>query len=76
MIWRFANYLHEEDLVTEQTFTGAQRGQLTRYRDEEDPCSTRWYFTWGRYRQSRPFNPNYILGEAAEDDIMDDNDDV
>ncbi|KAJ5951267.1 uncharacterized protein N7479_009680 [Penicillium vulpinum] len=75
-IWRFANYLYEEDLATEQTFTGAQRGQLTRYRDEDDPCPTRWLFEWGRYRQSRPFTPNYILGEAAEDDMMDDNDDV
>jgi hypothetical protein len=35
-----------------------------------------WYSRWGRYRQSRPFIPNYILGEVAEDDIMDDNDDV
>lgn len=42
---------------------------------KEDPCPTRWYFRWGR-RQSRPFTPDYILGEAAEDDIMDDNNDV
>ncbi|KAJ5770968.1 uncharacterized protein N7511_003019 [Penicillium nucicola] len=75
-IWRFANYLQQEDLVTEQTFTGAQRGQLTRYRDPQDECPTRWYFDWGGYRQGRPFTPEYALGQAAENDRMDDNDDV
>lgn len=74
IIWRFANYLHQEDLATDETFTGGRRGQLTRYRD--DDCPTRWYFDWGRYRQSRPFTPSYILGEAAEQDMMDDNDDL
>lgn len=37
MMTRFGNYLFDQDLVTEQTFTGATRGQLTTTRESEDP---------------------------------------
>ncbi|GIJ91973.1 hypothetical protein Asppvi_010948 [Aspergillus pseudoviridinutans] len=77
VLTRFGNYLFDEDLVTEETFTGAQRGQLTTFTHETDPCSSRRYFDWGGYRQSRQFTPNgNAQGQPSTEDSQDDNDEV
>lgn len=62
---RFGNYLFSQDLVTEQTFVGPTRGQLTTI--SEPNCPSRLYFNWGGYRQSRQFTPNSDQGQPGTD---------
>lgn len=76
-ITRFGNYLYDEDLITEETFTGAQRGQLTTYTIPNDPCPGRHYVDWGTYHQSRQFTPNgNARGQWETQDTQNDNDEV
>jgi chitinase len=45
---RFGDYLFDEDLLTEATFTAANRGQLGTYTDDKSECPVQ-YFDWGGY---------------------------
>ncbi|RHZ63005.1 hypothetical protein CDV55_105498 [Aspergillus turcosus] len=58
---RLGNYLYDLDLVTEATFTAADRGQLNTEDGERDACPV-LFFNWGGYQQSRQFGPNGPTG--------------
>ncbi|RDB25300.1 Chitotriosidase-1 [Hypsizygus marmoreus] len=52
---RFGNYLVNQGLLDESTYTGDTQGQL--WLNPADECD-RQTFNWGRYRVSRQFGPN------------------
>ena len=51
----FGNYLWDEDLITEETFTASDRGQLDTVDREDSECPIR-DFAWGDYNRSRQFD--------------------
>lgn len=76
MLTRFGSYLFDEDLVTEQTFTGSTRGQLRTVTDPNDLCPL-LYFEWNGYTQSRQFAPGGgTTGQPNNQNHQQDNDGV
>lgn len=51
----FGNYLWDQDLITEATFTASDRGQLDTWDREDSDCPIR-DFDWNGYHLSRQFN--------------------
>lgn len=57
---RFGNYLWDEDMITAEAFTAANRGQLTtsEYETGNPACPLREEFGWNGYDRSQPFTPD------------------
>ncbi|KAL5363196.1 putative class V chitinase [Aspergillus floccosus] len=75
-VQRFGNFLFQQDLITVDTFTSAQRGQLGTVPGDDPDCPGRWYFEWNGYSYSRQFLPSGPIQDTRGQNDQTDQDDV
>lgn len=75
-VQRLGNYLFQHDLITVDTFTSAERGQLGTVAGDDPDCPGRWYFDWHGYTLSRQFLPSGAIQNTRGQNDQTDQDDV